>query len=66
MSILDNEGHDQMGLGNTPSRIEVAMLHAEIAWLRAALMRIRDVTGTSTEAHHIARRALEQSATEGK
>jgi hypothetical protein len=28
--------------------------------LRAALMKIRDVVGTSTEAHHIARHALEQ------
>ncbi len=32
----------------------------EIETLRAALAKIRDVVGTSTEAHHIARNALEQ------
>ena len=39
MSILDNEGHDPLGFGNTPPMNEVAA--AEIAELRAALIQIR-------------------------
>ena len=38
-------------------RAEVA--EAEVKRLREALMKIRDVVGTSTEAHHIARNALD-------
>jgi hypothetical protein len=37
MSILDNEGHDPNGLGNTPSRTEIEQLRAENAELRLAL-----------------------------
>lgn len=41
MSILDNEGHNPMGLGNTPSRSEIANLRHEIALLRQALDQVR-------------------------
>ena len=33
---------------------------AEVEHLRTVLEKIRDVVGTSTEAHHIARNALER------
>lgn len=36
MSILDNEGHDPNGLGNRPTRTEIARLDAEITRLQAA------------------------------
>jgi hypothetical protein len=37
MSILDNEGHDPQGLGNTPSRSELSRLRAENERLRDEL-----------------------------
>lgn len=36
MSILDNEGHDPNGLGNTPSRSEIDQLRAALDNERAA------------------------------
>ena len=39
---------------------QVSAKDHEISCLRYALIKIRDVVGTSTEAHHIAQHALEQ------
>jgi hypothetical protein len=36
MSILDNEGHDPNGLGNTPARIYISEMQAEIKRLQAS------------------------------
>lgn len=41
MSIMDNEGHDPQGFGNTPSRSEASELRHKIGLLRAALTQIR-------------------------
>jgi hypothetical protein len=42
MSILDNEGHDPQGLGNTPSRSELSRLRADNERLRAEGKRFAD------------------------
>jgi hypothetical protein len=66
--MTDNKDNDVVlslaaGLGYEAENRELRQA-AEIASLRAALTKIREVTGTSTEANLIARRALgdEQSA----
>jgi hypothetical protein len=41
MSILDNEGHSPTGMGNAPSRKELAELRHENRLLRQALDQVR-------------------------
>lgn len=52
MSILDNEGHNPNGLGNTPSRMDVKRLRAALVEA-ARLLSLEQLQQLSEESVHV-------------